>query len=112
MQAYELKGLTITAIAKLCAFHSGMCHRYAIESVTRNRVKISYSNPNEYGTPRPIYAYFPIVLYQHGNDQGTIACVTFGHYTGAGEDYQAFDVIRYGRVTWDAAAQSWNVSTD
>lgn len=107
---YQLKGMTITEIAQVCRAISGTCHRYKIESVTRSRVKISYSNPNEYGSERPIFAYYPIVLYQANNDQGTIACLEFGHYTGAGEDWQAFYAITCARVEWNKEREQWIVS--
>lgn len=106
---YKLKGMTITELAMVCKHASGICHRYKIENVTPKRVKISYSNPDEYGYERPIYAYFPIVHYSKNNDQGTIACLEFGHFTGKDLEYQAFDQIRFASVNWNKEKQNWIV---
>ena len=109
---YQLKAMTITEIATVCRAISGVCHVYKIEKVTRRRVCVSYSNPNEYGTPRPIRAYFPIVLFTPNNDQQTIACLEFAHYAGAGDDWQAFHALTCARVEWDKARESWHVAHD
>lgn len=107
---YQLKAMTITEIATVCRAISGVCHTYKIEKVTPRRVCVVYSNPNEYGTPHPIRAYFPIVLYTANNDQQTIACLEFAHYTGTGEEWQAFSALTCARVEWDKTHECWNVA--
>lgn len=53
----------------MCARASGMCHRYAVEKVTKSRIHVSYSNPNEYGHNRPVCAVFPCYPSTFGGDE-------------------------------------------
>lgn len=43
-----------------------MCHRFEVSKVSRSRVHVTYSNPNEYGSEYPMTAIFP--CYPSGND--------------------------------------------
>ncbi len=38
---------------------SGTCHRYIVERTSNHRVRVTYSNPDEYACDNPITAYYP-----------------------------------------------------
>lgn len=52
--------VTMAQMEKVCNDISGTCHRFWIHKVTKNRVYIAYSNPDEYANENPMYAVFPI----------------------------------------------------
>jgi hypothetical protein len=54
-----VRTVAIANLEAICERLSGTCHRFAVESVGKHTVKVSYSNPNEYGSEYPIYASFP-----------------------------------------------------
>ena len=51
--------VTLANLRAMCDRASGMCHRFWVESYSANRVKVGYSNPDEYVTDNPTYAIFP-----------------------------------------------------
>ena len=53
--------VSLTNLEAMCEYVSSSCHKYTVSKVTRSRVHVEYSNPSEYGTPRPIYAVFPCI---------------------------------------------------
>lgn len=75
----------------MCKRVSGTCHRFAVNKVTDNRVYVSYSNPDEYGSERPITAVLP-AYPAHDN-----VAVVFHplKFTGGRDeyDYQAFEQL-------------------
>lgn len=57
----KVRIVTLANLEAMCIYVSGMCHKYQISKVSRSRVHVEYSNPDEYGNPRPIYAVFPCI---------------------------------------------------
>lgn len=55
----QVRLVALDNLEAMCAHVSGTCHRYWIEKVTRSRVWVGYSNPNEYGTEHPFFVVFP-----------------------------------------------------
>jgi hypothetical protein len=47
---------TLKAMAKV---QSGMAHRYTVERTSDHRVRVTYSNPDEWGSEHPITAFYP-----------------------------------------------------
>jgi hypothetical protein len=43
----------------MCARVSGWAHRYEVSKVSRSRIHVTYSNPDEYGNESPMAAVFP-----------------------------------------------------
>lgn len=62
----------IDTLGKILEDGSGVCHRYGISSIGANRIKIGYSNPNEYGTDDWVYAVYPIYSYTAFSRKTTI----------------------------------------
>ena len=56
---HKVRTVALTNLYAMCERVSGMCHRFEVESVSANRVGVSYSNPDEYGNESPMTAYFP-----------------------------------------------------
>lgn len=52
----------------MCDRVSGMTHRYWVERVTRARVYVAYSNPDEYGYEQPYMAVFPLYPANYGDE--------------------------------------------
>lgn len=50
----ELHTLMATAVQQ-----SGECHRYTVERTSEHRVRVTYSNPDEYAVDNPITAFYP-----------------------------------------------------
>lgn len=55
----EIRVVSLANLEAMCAHVSGFCHRFKVEKVTRSRVHVSYSNPDEYGSESPMIAVFP-----------------------------------------------------
>jgi len=47
---------TLLAMAKT---YSSICHQYYVERTSTHRVRITYSNPDEYGVDHPITMFVP-----------------------------------------------------
>ena len=57
----KVRVVSLTNLEAMCEHVSIMCHKYSVSKVSRSRVHVEYSNPNEYGSDRPIYAVFPCI---------------------------------------------------
>ena len=64
--------VSLSNLKAMCDYHSAVAHRYWIEKVTRSRVWVGYSNPDEYGTDRPIFAIFPSFPNQNEPDNPSV----------------------------------------
>lgn len=98
----------------MCEHHSGMCHRYWIERVTPSRVTLGYSNPDEWGAARPVFARFPIVpLYPD-----TVCVLLSPLWVSGGaheseENWQAFELVTNGPEMWlDPRDESWKTAAE
>lgn len=107
--------LALDNLRAMCEEASGMCHRFWIEKVSRSRVHIGYSNPDEYGNENPMYAVLPsFPSKQHFADPETdiiswlqddrdnprvlVEVMRVINDTWDGEGWQAFDPL------WDQYA--------
>lgn len=107
----------IVAVANLramCERMSGVCHRYWVEKVSRSRVWVAYSNPNEYAVENPMYAVFPCypnAFEGEGDRENPLVVLDFLRVINDswnGEGHQAFvpvtDCVRLWR---DVTTQRW-----
>jgi hypothetical protein len=58
-QDNPVRVVALENLIAMCARNSGVCHRYRVERITKTRVHVSYSNPDEYGNERPLVVVFP-----------------------------------------------------
>jgi hypothetical protein len=58
-QDNQVRLVALENLHAMCERVSGVCHRYRVERVTKTRVHVSYSNPDEYGSECPLVVVFP-----------------------------------------------------
>jgi hypothetical protein len=114
---HKVRVVSIENLRAMCERVSGVCHRYWVESVGRSRVKVGYSNPNEYGTESPMFAVFPSYPSGFAGDQDN-PCVVLEflnvlHDNWDGEGWQAFDALRDCPKLWRSPEDStWSTEDD
>ena len=88
----------------MCERISGMCHTYKVVKVSRSRVHVEYSNPDEYGRDRPVVAVYPCFPGNVGeqDDENPYVILHALRYLhdSDGYDYQAFDVLTDCPTLW------------
>ena len=115
-QDHNVRVVALVNLEAMCENASGICHRFWIDKVSRSRVHVAYSNPDEYGTESPMVAIFP--CYPSGwdgdedhNPRVVLDIMRVIGDTWDGEGWQAFEPIVSGpkmyRAGLDGAA--WHV---
>ncbi len=101
-QDSPVRMLALDNLRAMCETASGMCHRYWIEKVSRSRVHIGYSNPDEWANENPMYAVLPCFpsswQQDRGNPRVLVEIMRVINDTWDGEGWQAFDPL------WDQYA--------
>ena len=86
--------LALKNLRIMCEHASGVCHRYWIEKVTRSRVHIGYSNPDEYAHESPMFAVLPCFPSGDGDNPSVVVDVMrVLHDTDGGEGWQHFGLL-------------------
>ncbi len=91
--------LALDNLREMCEAASGTSHRYWIETVSRSRVHIGYSNPDEWGAENPMFAVFPSFpspwpADNRDNPRVLVEeCMRVINDTWNGEGWQAFDPV-------------------
>ena len=101
---HTVRIVALSNLRAMCDHVSGVAHRYWVEHVKEHRVRVGYSNPDEYGTDNPMFAEFPAFV-DHSFGQAT-TYVILGHmlrvindtWNGLGD--QAFEPITDCPVLW------------
>ena len=52
--------VSLESLKAMCKRVSGHCHRFEVESASRSRCRVVYSNPNEYGHESPVTMVLPV----------------------------------------------------
>ncbi len=96
----------------MCEDASGFCHRYWIEKVSRSRIHVGYSNPDEYGSESPMYAVLPCFPSTWSDDKDNprvlVDIMRVIGDTWHGEGWQAFDHL-WGRYATRGTGDDWKV---
>ena len=97
-QDHKVRVLALDNLREMCKAASGTAHRYWIEKVSRSRVHVGYSNPNEYGSESPMFAVlpcYPSPWSQDGTDNPRVVLdvTRVLHDSHNGEGWQAFDMV-------------------
>lgn len=79
--------VSLCNLRAMCARISGTCHRFAVESVGASTVRVSYSNPDEYGRAEPVTAVFP--CYK-GTGNTAVVLDAIRYVNSPDEEWQAF----------------------
>jgi hypothetical protein len=84
---------------------SGTCHKFHVSRVTKTRAYVEYSNPDEYGAPRPMEAVFPA----WPEFEGTVIALSILRVRGDkwdGEGRQAFQPLIDCPQLWRSSPDS------
>ncbi len=91
----------------MCKQVSGMAHRFWVEKVTRARVYVAYSNPDEYGNENAFLAVFPLIPANAGDENRdnprvvlTIMDTKYEPSNHHGEGWQCFQLLMDCPVLW------------
>lgn len=93
----KVRVVALSNLEAMCARISGVCHRFEVVYVSGNRVKVEYSNPDEYGNPEPVRAEFPCYPIGWHDDDNRLVVLDPVRYTGCTgrneESWQAFQQL-------------------
>lgn len=112
MKTQEDSSQRVVALENLramCARISGWAHTFEVTSVTRSRVHVTYSNPNEYGSAQPITAIYPAIPYPGEPDNPRVLLEimrTVGHDPD-GEGWQSFMQLHDCPTLWRSPEGKW-----
>jgi len=101
-QDCNVRMVALANLRAMCERASGICHRYEVAKVSRSRVHVTYSNPDEYGSEHPITAIYPCFPSGWSNDAENPRVLLHGlRYSGGDEyAYQAFDMLESATTLW------------
>lgn len=105
---HQRRVVSLENLHAMCQRASGVvCHQFRVESVSRSRVHVSYSNESEYGTPNPMVAVFPCYP-SHDQPAVVVDILRVINDTWDGEGWQAFHPLIDCPVLWrDPVTQEW-----
>jgi hypothetical protein len=88
-----------------CKLSSGVTRRFELWQHGKNRVRIYYSNPDEYGNEFPIWGEYPVVFDKFVND-----LVVFDYLLRVGGGRDKYDKDSYVDVVldvWELVKDVW-----
>lgn len=99
----KVRVVALANLIAMCERVSGVCHRFSVSKVTATRVRVAYSNPDEYGNESPIEAEFPCYPSDFdGKDNPSVVLhmVRVIGARGDSEAWQSFSPILDCPVLW------------
>ena len=103
-QDYKVRVVALENLRAMCERASGMSHRYYVESFSRSAVRLTYSNPNEYGTERPMTMILRAWPSDFAGDKENPRVILEPgrviHDTEDGEGWQSFSPVLDGPELW------------
>lgn len=84
----EIRVVALSNLRAMCEYVSGVCHRWHVSRITKSRVYVTYTNPDEYGTEHPVTAAFP--CYPSGfakGDDGLLIVLDVVKVTSGRDEY-------------------------
>jgi len=111
----KVRVVALSNLEAMCEYVSGTCHTYEISKVSRSRIHVTYSNPNEYGYSNPMTAVFP--CYPNGfeqyNPMVVLEYLNIIHDSWHGEGWQAFETLRDCPQLWrNPNTNQWQTEAD
>jgi len=107
----KVRVVSLENLKAMCDRASGECHRFEVTKVTRSRVHVTYSNPDEYAVDHPVTAVYPIYpnVFESENPSVVLDVITM---YGPEPDIDCFYLIeecgplfrheRNGKVVWES----------
>lgn len=114
----RLRVVSLTNLRAMCDRVSGFAHTYAVSKVSRSRVHVEYSNPDEYGYPSPMTCVFPCIpgyTTEDGKDNPRVILdvLYILHDNWQGEGYQRFEPVLRCPTLWrDPVTGTWETRKD
>lgn len=107
---FDYKGriVSLRNLEAMCHHISGTVHVFKVSRVNEHSCYVTYSNPDEQGTPHPITAVFPCWR----NGQLVSVLLEFKHVIGDrdGEEWMLFEQLRQCSELWcDPRSNRWIV---
>ena len=115
-QDSRVRVVALDNLEAMCSRVSGMCHRFEVTKVSRSRVHVTYSNPDEYGADHPMIAVFP--CYPSGfqgdedNPRVILDYLRVIHDSWDGEGWQAFEALRDCPTLWRSSPEATDWQTE
>ena len=109
-QDSKIRVVALDNLRAMCERVSGTCHAYGVVKVSRSRVHVEYSNPDEWGYDHPMIAVFP--CYPSGwqddedNPRVVLDVLRILHDSWDGEGWQAFCPLLDCPVLWRSGPES------
>ena len=112
-QDSKVRMVALSNLIAMCERVSGTCHRFEVTKVSRSRVHVTYSNPDEWGNEfQPMTAVFP--CYPSGwhedidNPRVILEFMRVINDTWDGEGWQAFTILLDCPTLWrDPESNTW-----
>ena len=94
--------VALSNLEAMCERISGWSHRFEVTKVSRSRVHVTYSNPNEYGSPNPMTAVFPCYPATNESDNPAVVLdiLRVVNDSWNGEGWQAFQQLLDCPTLW------------
>lgn len=117
-QDSHVRVVALENLRAMCDRVSGTAHRYTVSKVSRSRVHVEYSNPDEYATDHPVTVVFPCYpsnWLQDGADNPRILFDPLRLF-GDGADWDMFSPLESCPTLWrdypDATTERWESHAD
>lgn len=112
----KIRIVALSNLRAMCERVSGVCHRYQVTSVSRSRVHVEYSNPDEYGHESPMVAVFPCfpgTFHTAENPSVVLDILRVLHDTNDGEGWQSFQPLLDCPTLWRGPEkQTWQTHAE
>lgn len=102
-QDTKVRMIALANLRAMCKRVSGVAHRFEVTKVTRSRVHVTYTNPDEYGRERPVTAVYPCYPSKWTDDAENprVTLDALRHFGGTdSEDWQAFTALTDAPTLW------------
>jgi len=106
----KVRVVALSNLEAMCKRHSGTSHGYWVEKVTKNRVHVGYSNPDEWGPRNPMFAVYPCYPAAFGDSVMVVLDIVRVVNDYDDEDgWQNFDFLTDCEVLWrNPTSLEWN----
>lgn len=108
---HSVRVVSLDNLRAMCERVSGMAHRFDVVKVSRSRVHVEYSNPDEYGRARPVTAIYPCYpsSFDSTNDNPAIVLDMLRCFDPEkiwdGDAWQCFELLHECPTLWRSPAQ-------
>ena len=108
--------VALTNLEAMCEHVSGTAHRYWVSNVGEHTVRVTYSNPDEWGAEDPVTVILPCYRMRVLTTNPDIPLVVLNilkMINDQGEVWQAFDAVFNCPTLWrDPETKEWIETTE